>query len=368
MKKLSENHKKINFYINRGIIALILLSCVILFVLALSKPLVSNPATGSETNSSSKPGLFSRFMNAKKKHSATITEKPALMTPSYIEVASTKELLDLFDEHDYELDTHLINTEQLVNDHSIEVPALFLSTLPTDFAKNLSISQKKALFIRTLLPLILDANAEISRERDELLLIQECIKQNKALSEKQLKRVHKLAEKYRFRNFALSKLDLLIKRVDVIPVAMALGQAIEETGWGRSYAARIKNATHGVTLPSGVKAYDTLDHSVRAYMLNLNANPAYEKMREIRLCLRSENKELCGAKLMDGLYHYSERRHAYIKQVKSHIRHNKLDRFETYQLRQVSSNSEADTKETQADSQSAASKSVASEPTAPKMA
>lgn len=340
MKKQTERQKKINFYMNRGIIALVILSCAVLFILALSKPLVSNPATVSENNgSTSKPALFSSFMNARKKQSATIIEKPTLMTPSYIEVASTKELLDLFDEHDYELETHLINTDQLVNDHSIEVPALFLSTLPTDFAQNLSISQKKALFIRTLLPLILDANAEISRERDELLLIQECVKQGKLLSEKQMKRVHKLAEKYRFRNFAMSKLNLLVKRVDVIPVAMALGQAIEETGWGRSYAARIKNATHGVTLPSGVKAYDSLDHSVRAYMLNLNANPAYEKMRAIRLCLRSENKELCGAKLMDGLYHYSERRHAYIKQVKSHIRHNKLDRFEAYQLKPVSSDS-----------------------------
>ena len=62
-----------------------------------------------------------------------------------------------------------------------------------------------------------------------------------------------LAEKYRLKHFDITKLAELIKRVDVIPVAMALGQAIEETGWGRSYAARIKNATHGVTLTSGVR-------------------------------------------------------------------------------------------------------------------
>ena len=67
-------------------------------------------------------------------------------------------------------------------------------------------------------------------------------------------------------------------------------------------------------------------------MRNLNANPAYKKMRDIRECLRSENKDLCGIKMMDGLYHYSELRHAYIKKVKSHIRRHNLVRFEDYQL------------------------------------
>ena len=71
-------------------------------------------------------------------------------------------------------------------------------------------------------------------------------------------------------------------------------------------------------------------------MRNLNANPAYIKMRDIRACLRSQNKDLCGIKMMDGLYHYSERRHAYIKQVKEHIRRHNLHRFESYQLKVVS--------------------------------
>ena len=88
-----------------------------------------------------------------------------------------------------------------------------------------------------------------------------------------------------------------------------------------------------VTLTSGVKAYGSLQESVRAYMRNLNANRAYKKMRDIRSCLRSENKDICGIKLMDGLYYYSELRHAYIKKVKSHIRRHNLKRFEDSQLK-----------------------------------
>ena len=73
--------------------------------------------------------------------------------------------------------------------------------------------------------------------------------------------------------------------------------------------------------------------SVNAYMRNLNANPAYKKMRQIRATLREKGKDLCAFKLMDGLLYYSEQRGHYIRKVKGHIRYHKLVRFDDAQLK-----------------------------------
>lgn len=315
MSKPSKLNQKINFFISRAIIGFALLSCVILFALVLSKPSHGNVALNSESS------LLSSLS----------TDTPLVAPSSFIEVASTEDLLALFEKHDFEV--HPTAADEIVAENPVEVPALFLATLPNDFANKLTIQEKKALFIRSLLPLILDANAEIEAERAELLAIKSILSSQKSLTAEQVNRLDELAEKYRIKRFDVTQIDDLLRKVDVIPVAMAMGQAIEETGWGQSYAARMKNATHGVTLPSGVKAYASLQESVRAYMRNLNANPAYRKMRDIRACLRSENKELCGIKMMDGLYHYSELRNAYIHKVKSHIRRHNLSRFDDYQLK-----------------------------------
>ncbi len=310
MIKQSNFLKKINFCVSRFIIASALLLTAILYALV-AQDYIKAPLFGISSLKASAP------LNQK--------------TPC-IEVTSTKELIALFEQHEYSLDS-------TADDNTpIEIPALYLSTLPNDFAKNLTIADKKELFMKTLLPLILEANNEIIQERTKLIALKEIIENKGTILESQRAWLNNLADKYRLKKFSpedTNKLDILLTRVDEIPVAMALGQAIEEAGWGRSYAARIKNATHGVTLPSGVKAYESLVISVKSYMRNLNANPAYIKMRKIRSELRAQNKDLCGVKMMDGLYHYSELRNKYIRKVKKHITHHNLVRFEDAQLKEI---------------------------------
>ncbi len=310
MLKQSPFLKKVNFCVSRVIIAGALLLTAMLYMLV-AKNYIKAP----------------QFVVSTLKAAA-----PSNAATTNIEVSNTQELLALFDEHDYSLEA--ANSK----DSAIEIPAIYLSTLPDDFAKNLTISEKKEIFMKTLLPLILEANAEIEQEREKLIALKELIDNEGHILESQRAWLETIADKYRVKKFTYNdkeKLNTLIARVDVIPVAMAMGQAIEEAGWGRSHAARIKNATHGVTLPSGVKAYDSLAISVKSYMRNLNANPAYIKMRKIRSDLRAQNKDLCGVKMMDGLYHYSELRNAYIRKVKKHITHHNLVRFEDAQLKDV---------------------------------
>lgn len=299
--------KKVNFCVSRAIIAGALLLIAALYIMV-AKNYIKTPTFGISTLKAAVP-----------------TMRPK----TFVEVQTTKELTALFDQHDYSLETDQTTS-------NIAVPAIYLATLPNDFAQNLTIAEKKELFMQAILPLILEANNEIARERAMLISLKEIIKNQGNLLESQKEWLVNLAAKYRLKNFNHDKLEELLIRVDEIPVSMALAQAAEETGWGRSYAARIKNATHGVTLPSGVKAYESLAISVKAYMRNLNANPAYKKMRTIRNDLRSQDKDLCGVQMMDGLYYYSELHHAYIKKVKRHIEHHKLDRFDDAQLRDIS--------------------------------
>jgi uncharacterized FlgJ-related protein len=245
-------------------------------------------------------------------------------TNTFMSVANAKELEDLFKQHDYSLDP--------ISDDAVTVPEIYLDSLPHDFGKQLTNTQKKQLFVQTLLPFILDTNREILEERKTLLHYAAHLKSGRPLDEQACQWLSDLATKYRMKTFSLEKIDGLIERVDVIPVAMALGQAIEETGWGSSYAARIKNSVFGITLTSGVKAYENLAHSVKGYMLNLNANPAYKKMRRIRQELRGQGQDLCALKLMEGLHYYSELGQAYIRKVKIHITKNALARYEAAQL------------------------------------
>lgn len=241
-----------------------------------------------------------------------------------VSVETVNELEVLFTTHNYYLDE--------AREEGLVVPTLYLDSLPADFGRHVKGDQQKILFVQVLLPLILQENQNIRKEREKLLSIKSLIQQGYTLTFPQEKFLKDMAQKYRVENFSFDKLETLITRVDVIPVAMALGQAIEETGWGASYAARVKNSTFGVTLASGVKSYNSLGESVKSYMHILNTHPAYKKMRSIRSRLRDSGEDLSALRLMDGLQHYSELGQRYIHKVKKHIRQHNLDRFEAAQL------------------------------------
>ena len=90
----------------------------------------------------------------------------------------------------------------------------------------------------------------------------------------------------------------LKQRINVIPVSLALGQAIIESGWGQSRFAIEGNALYGQwtfdqqegLIPEkrdpdkthAVKKFDKLEDSVRSYMYNINTHMAYYEFRVIR--------------------------------------------------------------------------------------
>ena len=217
-------------------------------------------------------------------------------------------------------------------------------------SSTLPVSEKKEIFYRLILPLVLHANTMIMDRRERLKQISAQVSSGVSLSEDDfiwLERVVKilripagagweesLTEVHRILEQALYKLD-------IVPAGLALGQAAYESGYGTSRFAGEGNALFGQWTFGGeglvpeqqrehlgdhrIASYRWPFDSVRAYMINLNSHPAYEGFREIRSQLRANGEPLSSLILADGLTSYSERGQAYVDTLKGIIRVNKLD-------------------------------------------
>lgn len=228
-----------------------------------------------------------------------------------------------------------------------EVPALALQALPHDLDQ-LPVAEKKRVFLQSLLPLVLAENRRVAAEREFL---------RQALADWPLPegdrrvRLERLASRYEVQG------DLgepavrrrLWRRVDLVPPALALAQAANETGWGTSRFAREANNLFGqwtYQADQGLKPRDRaegkshfvrrfpdLQASVRGYLHNLNTHPAYQPLRERRAQLRQRGQPLDALELAAGLEAYSERGMEYVEDIRAMIRHNDLQRLAGAQLR-----------------------------------
>ena len=208
-----------------------------------------------------------------------------------------------------------------------------------DFSRYHDIREMKLAFYDYLQPMVERQNAEIAQQRARLLEAAERIQRGESLSSEQQHLVEELAVEYRMGDTgeeAGSRVNRLLRRVDTIPLELALVQAAKESGWGKSRFAIDANNLFGQwcyepgcgLVPSRrsvgkaheVKQFDSVEAAIADYLLNLNTHPRYRPMREIRAHLRSSNVQLTGMALADGLLHYSERRQAYVDELKSMIR------------------------------------------------
>lgn len=261
-----------------------------------------------------------------------------LARPEKLSPAHTAEALDTtFERLGYDLER--------VSRGEDRVPRLFMASLPEDLKGVPETASRKAIFFRTVLPLILRANEEILEDRHRLWRL---------VSEKRLGRKLKAEDRLWLRalteRYGVSAGDFgtLLARVDVIPPSLALAQSAEESGWGTSRFARQGNAIFGqwtfkkekglvpLAREQGkthrVKAFDRLIDSVRAYMLNLNSHKAYKGLRRERAAMRRSGRTVDGYILAGHLTKYSQRGQAYVTGIRGLISHNRLRRLDEARL------------------------------------
>ncbi len=231
------------------------------------------------------------------------------------------------------------------HDHSLEAikggadaPRLFLSRLPSDLREIRDVQRRKQAFISSMLPHVLAANEEILRDRSRILKLRLDLSKETKISESDLKWLAKIFDDYELTSM---NFDQLLKRVDVIPPALAIAQAAKESGWGVSRFAQMGNAIYGqwtwnpkdkgmvpLERPEGkkyrVRAFNNVLDASRSYAKNLNTSHAYEGFRNIRFNLRKAGKPISGYKLAETLTNYSTSREIYVSAVQEIIIRNQL--------------------------------------------
>ncbi|MBL8671640.1 MAG: glucosaminidase domain-containing protein [Alphaproteobacteria bacterium] len=243
------------------------------------------------------------------------------------------------------------------------IPSVFVPRLPRGLAELADGPERKSLFVRIVLPLVLRVNEDIAADRARLRAIAARAKDGGAIPRDDAAWLAALGARYRVELANAEKPDAmtlsgLLRRVDGLPVALALGQAAIESGWGGSRFAAEGNALFGMwtwdpsegmvpreRLPGKthlVRRFDTLLAGVRAYMHNLNTHPAYAELRARRQqqrqalaaqgAWRSAEAPLHAASLAAALGAYSEKRAEYVTALKGLIAANDLHRFEVARL------------------------------------
>ncbi len=237
-------------------------------------------------------------------------------------------------------------------DASAPVPRIFLASLPSALPDIGIVSERKAMFVSTLLPLILRANELILADRAVLIRLRDKLRTGGKLRNSEKAWLRTREAQYRVRPDGArtpSHLDRLLRRVDVVPPSLALTQAAIESGWGTSRFAQDGNALFGEWLygNSGrglvpknrdagknhrIKTFDYLLDSVRSYMTNLNRNRAYRALREARASLRRRGEKITGMALIPSLKSYSERGTDYIDDLYTVMQFNDFARFDVAHL------------------------------------
>lgn len=251
---------------------------------------------------------------------------PVTFTIKQSETRNATRLMAAFDRIGYDLNA--------VAAGYISVPRVLLASLPPDIDDIDGLDERKALFLRTLLPVVLNVNDRIGADRVHLLKVRETVNAGAALSPEDVQWVMALADAY---DQPDADLDALAKKVDVIPPSLALAQAIEESGWGTSRIAREQNALFGQfgADESGQYSYRnfaSLNEAVESYARNLNTHRAYREFRLARARMRGKSGEIDGFQLAATLHRYSERGGDYVDSLRSIMNANGLDAYDAARL------------------------------------
>ena len=220
------------------------------------------------------------------------------------------------------------------------VKPIALSLLPEEMKMIESSTKKKNLFIKIILPLILEENNRIKLDRKKLFNV---LNKNKNTN------LEKKWLNLKFKQYGVLNKDLstLKIRMDEIPVSLAIAQAAKETGWGTSRFALEGNALFGQWTWSGegikpagadndtnhkVMKFKILKSSVRAYQRNLNTHSSYKDFRLARAELRDNKMKVDGLILANYLDKYAETGKEYVKILKKIIKQNNLTEFDDVKL------------------------------------
>lgn len=192
--------------------------------------------------------------------------------------------------------------------------------------------EKKQRFFDFMRPIVNDENARILSLREKLLEAKE--------NNSRKTFVAKTAYDYNVEwEPGKENWDRLLGRVDAIPLELVLAQSANESAWGQSRFATEGNNFFGqwcyregcgmvpdkrdAGTKHEVASFKSVHASVRSYLKNLNTGRFYAPLRKIRKQERAAGNEPDAYALAGGLIKYSQRREAYVKEIRHIIEANR---------------------------------------------
>ena len=243
----------------------------------------------------------------------------------------TETVLSLFEDVEYDLKTVR---------YQKRVKPIYFTQFPKDLDEIKDTKLKKETFIKIVLPLVVAENDKILDDKIKL----KRITSKKMTTDKEKSWLRLKLREYKVKNSDITELD---KRMDIIPVSIALAQAAKESGLGTSRFALEGNAIFGQWTWTGqgieplnkgkhenhkILRFPILRASVKAYKNNLNTHKGYAEFREKRYSYRKRNKSIKGLNLTDTLDRYAQTGKEYTDILEQIIKQNDLSDFETVQL------------------------------------
>lgn len=246
----------------------------------------------------------------------------------------------------YQQEEERRRTGQKAPDTEQKFGDLTVSSDKPDFAAIEDVNEKKDTFFSYLRPSINIENKRITKERAFLTKLSETglsnVDSEDASYAKRLGKLYSLpVPSSGLDDFWLTE---MLNRVNVLPEALVLTQAANESAWGTSrFATKANNYfghwcyTKGCGLvplqrnegsSHEVATFSSSQESVHRYFMNLNRNRAYADLRAIRAKLAAKGDDLLttqtATELTNGLLKYSERGSDYVTDLQAMIRHNEV--------------------------------------------
>ena len=294
---------------------------------------------------------------SKKTFDKTLNKKNKIIkiekSDKYIDSENVYDDIDVFGEEEENINTPRLSAstiEELFNQNKYDLKKVKktklvnignkIHRLPKELKNIESTKKRKELFIKIVLPLIIEENTRIKLDRKKLFVILN--KSNNSNSDKKW-----LKEKFKQYGVKNNDLATLKIRMDEIPVSLAIAQAAKETGWGSSRFAQEGNALFGQWTWSGdgikpaavdkdakhkVARFKVLKASVKAYQRNLNTHSSYKEFRKERAIQRDNYGKLNSLELVKYLDKYAETGVEYTKILKKIIKQNYLTEFDDVKI------------------------------------
>jgi len=199
------------------------------------------------------------------------------------------------------------------------------TSLVLDFTHKKSLSEEKTQFMESIIRAAQWSNYQIYKKRESLIKIKKSYSHNKKIPGFRKHQLQNLIEEYGVKDLDINDtiglmkaIDELELRLNMIPVRLAVAQAILESAWGTSRFAKEGFAYFGIHcyqpdcgMSFGdhkkifVKSYIDLQASVEDYMHFLNTKNGPWKFRVARVeYFASENPDIVF--LAESLHSYSE--------------------------------------------------------------